>query len=265
MEIIFIVMSDKRDVARRQFSQHAENYRLSRTHGNQATLDQIIQFIAPDTRAIAADVGCGGGHMAVSLAKWVGNLTAIDLSPQMLTQTKILAGQRGLSNIVGCIADAQNLPFKSEAFDIVSCRTVLHHVPDVAKAISEMGRIIRKDGKLFIADMVADDSVARRYIDEFERLRDPSHIRTYGLEDWHRFFEDAGCKITRMKVTCRKSVNLKEWTDRSGTPKDKVESIVKMVQNIPEDVGKHIKVEYADGIVYISANATGAQFLGTKV
>ena len=255
--------SDKREAARRQFGEHAENYRMSRTHGNQAALERIIQFIAPEGGEKAADVGSGGGHMSVSLAKWVNELIAIDMTPQMLTQTSILAGQRGLSNIIRCLADAQNLPFKAEVFDIVSCRSVLHHVSDVAMAVSEMGRILRRGGKLFIGDMIGfEDKAATRYVDDIERLRDPSHVKTYSLEEWHRFFEAAGCKIARTSVTSRRSYNLKEWTDRSGTPKDRIEMTVKMLQNVPEDVGKYLKVEHADGVYSLSAK--GAQFLGIK-
>ena len=256
-------MSDNRNAARHQFGQRAEEYRMSRIHGDQAALEHIIQFIAPEAGKKAADVGSGGGHMAVSLAKWVDELIAIDLTPQMLTQTNILAGQRGLSNVVRCLADAQNLPFEREVFDIVSCRAVLHHVPDVAKAVSEMGRILRKGGKLFISDMVGlEDSRASGYVDEIERLRDPSHLRCYSVEEWQGLFEAARCEITRMNVTSRRSYNLKEWTDRSGTPEDKIEKIVKMLQNVPEDVGKYLKVEHIDGVY--SLNAKSGQFLGIK-
>ncbi len=164
-------MSDNREAARRQFGERAENYRMSRTHGDQAVLERIIEFIAPEGRGKAADIGSGGGHMAVTLARWVDELVAVDMTPQMLTQTGILASQRGLSNMVRCLADAQNLPLRSEVFDIVTCRSVLHHVPDVARAVSEMGRILRKGGKLFISDMVClEDEGASRYITRLRGL-----------------------------------------------------------------------------------------------
>ena len=264
MPTIVAVMSDNRKAARDQFGEHAENYRMSRTHGNQAALERLVQFVAPEGGEKAADVGCGGGHMSVSLAKCVSELVAIDMTPQMLTQTSILAAQRGLANVVRCLADAQSLPLRPEVFDIVSCRSVLHHVPDVARAVSEMGRILRKGGKLFVSDMVGlEDTTASSYVDEIERLRDPSHMKCYSVEEWHRFFEAAGCKITKMNVTFRRSYNLKEWTERSGTPKDKVETIVKMLENVPEDVGKYLKVEHSEGVY--SFNAKSGQFLGIRI
>lgn len=256
-------MSDNREAARHQFGEHAENYRMSRTHGDQAALERLIQFLAPKGGEKAADVGCGGGHMSVSLAKCVSELVAVDMTPQMLTQTSILADQRGLTNIVRCLADAQSLPLRPELFDIVSCRSVLHHVPDVARAVLEMGRILRKGGKLFVSDMVGlEDTMASDYVDEIERLRDPSHMKCYSVEEWHRFFGAAGCKITKMNVTSRRSYNLKEWTERSGTPKDKVEMIVKMLENVPEDVDKHLRVEHCEGVYSFSAKS--GQFLGIK-
>ncbi len=201
--------------------------------------------------------------MSVSLAKCVSELVAVDMTPQMLTQTSILASQRGLANVVRCLADAQSLPLRSEVFDIVSCRSVLHHVPDVGRAILEMGRILRKGGKLLISDMIGlEDTAASDYVDIIERLRDPSHMKCHNIEEYLRFFEAAGCKITKMNVTSRRSYNLKEWTERSGTPRDRVEKILGMLEDVPKDVSEHLEIEHSDGVY--SFNAKSGQFLGIK-
>ena len=238
---------DHRDVVRRQFGGHAEEYRKSRTHSDPSTLDSIIRLVSPGEEEKALDVGCGGGHMAAALASWVRELVAIDVTPQMLVQTGLLARERGLSNVSMCLADAQNLPFRSEAFDVVSCRIVLHHISDADKAVAEMGRVLKGGGRLFIQDILgADDRMARNYMDTIEKLRDPSHIKDYNLEEWNHFFETGGLKILHTE-TIQGVYRLKEWTSRSGTPIDKLNEIVTGLCDMPEEVRPYLKAQFYDG------------------
>jgi len=238
---------DYRNTVRGQFGRHAEKYRKSRTHSDPTTLDHIIQLLSPSGKEKGLDVGCGGGHMAVALAARIRELVAIDVTPQMLVQTSMLAGERGLSNTGTCLADAQDLPFHSESFDIVSCRIVLHHILGAGKAVAEMGRVLKGSGKLFIQDILgSDDRVARDYMDVIERLRDPSHIKDYNLEEWNRFLKTAGLKVLSTE-TIPGVYQLKEWTTRSGTPVDKVEEIVMRLRNMPEEVRRYLKSQYSDG------------------
>jgi len=238
---------DYRNVVRRQFGQHAEEYRKSRTHSDPTTLDSIVRLISPRGEEEALDVGCGGGHMATALAPLVHELVAIDLAPQMLFQTSVLAGEKGISNVRPCLADVQSLPFSSEAFDIVACRIVLHHVLDAGKAVAEMGRVLKGGGKLFIQDILgADDRAARDYMDVIERLRDPSHIKDYDMEEWNCFLESGGLEVLHTE-TIPRVYRLKEWTSRSGTPVDKVEEIVMRLHHMPEEVRRHLKALPSDG------------------
>lgn len=203
--------------------------------------------MSPNGEEKALDVGCGGGHMAVALATWVKELVALDVTPQMLTQTRILGHEKGLSNMRMCLADAQNLPFHSETFDVVSCRIVLHHVSDASKAVAEMGRVLKRNGKLFTQDVLGlDDPVAREYMDIIERLRDPSHVKDYNLDEWNRFFRAAGLRFLHSEIVPG-IYQLKEWTSRSGTSMDKVEEIVARLSNMSEEVGKHLRVFHLDG------------------
>lgn len=235
------------NAARLQFGKHAVEYRKSRTHSDQATLDHIVELISPSGEEEALDVGCGGGHMAAAITMRVRELVAADITPEMLVQTGKLAGERGIRNLRFCLADARNLPFQSNAFDIVSCRTVLHHVYDAGRAVAEMGRVLKKGGKLFIQDILGlDDRRARSYMDEIERLRDPSHIKNYGTEEWKGFLAGGGLKIVHSEMVPGVYA-FEEWTSRSGTPDDRIEEIKMRLRNMPQAVGKHLKTSYSGG------------------
>jgi len=238
---------DNDNIARLQFGQHAEEYRKSRTHSDPAILDHIVELISPNGEEEGLDVGCGGGHMATALAKSIRKLVAVDITPEMLVQTNKLAEERGQRNLRFCLADARNLPFQSNAFDIVSCRIALHHVYNADRAVTEMGRVLKKGGRLFIQDILGlDDSRARNYMDEIERLRDPSHIKNYSMEEWKKFFVRGGLKVIHSEVVYG-AYDFKEWTSRSGTPVDHVEKIKIRLHNMPELVEKYLQTSYSGG------------------
>lgn len=90
-------------------------------------------------------VGMGADH-----AEWArnfpGSLTGVDLTPRAIghTKTRLAILDRTSQLLVG---DAENLPFRSESFDIVYSWGVLHHSPDTAKAIREVHRVLRPGGE----------------------------------------------------------------------------------------------------------------------
>lgn len=77
------------------------------------------------------DIGCGYGANK-SVVESVGG-TWVGVEPF----------EGGAHTVV---ADAENLPFENNSFEVVIMDAVLEHIPDVSKAFSEVGRILKKDG-----------------------------------------------------------------------------------------------------------------------
>jgi SAM-dependent methyltransferase len=87
-----------------------------------------------DAAPVVIDVGCGARPYADLFAhtRYVGlNLDAIDASPDV-------------------IGDAAELPFADAAADLVFCTQVLEHVPDPARVVGEMHRILKRGGALVL-------------------------------------------------------------------------------------------------------------------
>src|SRR5207247_6789272 len=87
------------------------------------------------------------------------------------------------------IAPADHLPFADGSFDAVACRIAAHHFPDVLAAVKEMARVARD------RVVICDNTFTSESAEEADRLRDPSHVRNYGVAEWHSFFELAGLDI----------------------------------------------------------------------
>jgi len=49
------------------------------------------------------------------------------------------------------IIDIQNIPYEDETFDVIIARHMLYHVPDIDKAICEVRRILKPDGKFYVS------------------------------------------------------------------------------------------------------------------
>jgi ubiquinone/menaquinone biosynthesis C-methylase UbiE len=112
----------------------------------------VDRFAIPEGDAIL-DVGTGTGVLLPFLGKAIGptgTLVAIDFSFKMLTA----AASHGFDPQPAFLnAGVAAIPFKQGSFDKVTCFSAFPHFPDKAKALSEMVRVLKKGGALFIAHL----------------------------------------------------------------------------------------------------------------
>jgi SAM-dependent methyltransferase len=100
------------------------------------------------------EVGCGTGALWTAIAPLLPRvrLTLTDLSEGMVeTARRAVAGLDNvdLADVRTC--DVQELPFAGAAFDVVVANHMLYHVPDRARAVTELARVLRRDGALMAA------------------------------------------------------------------------------------------------------------------
>lgn len=95
------------------------------------------------------DAGCGSGRYSVALAlHGASSITAIDISESGLKEAKRRAAE--FSQISFQQASVLDLPFDDATFDFVWSAGVIHHTVDFDKALSELTRVLRPGGKLFL-------------------------------------------------------------------------------------------------------------------
>jgi ubiquinone/menaquinone biosynthesis C-methylase UbiE len=97
----------------------------------------------------ALDVGCGQGIDLCEYALKGANVTGIDLTPRHCELARRHLDELGLEGSI-MVGDAEDLPFANETFDRVSSNGVLHHTPDMARALSEIHRVLRRGGRATI-------------------------------------------------------------------------------------------------------------------
>src|SRR4029079_12466389 len=86
-----------------------------------------------------------------------------DISPGMVAAARRNAAALGFE-VEGRVADAEELPYPDASFDLVVGHAVLHHVPDVERALGEVLRVLRPGGRFVFAGEPTryGDVVARR-------------------------------------------------------------------------------------------------------
>jgi SAM-dependent methyltransferase len=178
------------------WSDRAEAYRNAPEQREGEDLDLIVRWA--EGAETALDVATGGGHVARRLREAGLEVVSVDPAPGMQPDV---------------ISRAEDLPFADNAFDLVVTRIAPHHFDDVTAAVVEMGRV---SNDLVV---VEDTLYVSEQVEEAEKLRDPTHVRSYTEREWRSFLEGAGLQVEEVE-SFEKRHPLEEWLDRSQTPPD---------------------------------------------
>lgn len=95
------------------------------------------------------EIGCGLGTDLLQFARGGATVTGVDLTPASIELVKRRFNLYGMK-VNAKVADAENLPFSDNTFDVVYSFGVLHHTPNTQKAIDEVYRVLKPGGRIII-------------------------------------------------------------------------------------------------------------------
>lgn len=115
------------------------------------------------------DIGCGGGvdtMIAAIVVGPTGRVAGVDMSSEMLERARENLSQTNLKNVSFRESSAEDLLFPDQNFDVVISSGVFNLIPDKPKALKEVFRVMKPDGRLMMADQVltgylSEDAKAR--------------------------------------------------------------------------------------------------------
>jgi SAM-dependent methyltransferase len=176
------------------WDERAEAYRTSATHREGDDLDALVEWCEPGPGVTALDVATGGGHVGRRLAEAGCDVTTCDPAPGMRPDV---------------VCAAESLAFADGSFDVVACRIAAHHFTDVGRAVREMARVARR------LVVIEDTLYASERVEEAERLRDPTHVRSYTEAEWRGFMTAAGLDVDRVEAFPKRHP-VEPWLARVG-------------------------------------------------
>lgn len=223
-----------------QFGSQASAYLTSAVHAAGRDLERLRDRLQQFPQAQVLDVGCGGGHASFTAATAVGQVTAYDLSSDMLGVVAAAAKEKGLSNICTQQGYAESLPFADETFDMVISRYSAHHWQDVGQALREIKRVLKPGGTAFLMDVMSPGEPVRDiWLQTVEALRDTSHVRNYSSGEWLTQVNEAGL-ITCDLVTDRLVLEFSSWIARMRTP----DALSKAIRLYQESASQAVKAYF---------------------
>jgi SAM-dependent methyltransferase len=139
-----------------------------------------LSWIEPLERdMVVLDVACGAAHATESIAESVRQVVGIDLTRSLLDIGAERLLDLGIRNVTLQEGNAESLAFVDESFDVVFCRSSLHHFAHPLLAVSEMVRVCRGGGRIVLLDIIPPSADVRDLFDHLHRLIDPSHVRSF--------------------------------------------------------------------------------------
>jgi ubiquinone/menaquinone biosynthesis C-methylase UbiE len=183
------------------------------------------------------EVGSGSGRISIGIAKLNQQveLYGIDLSENMIKVARDNAVQEGVADrIEFSRGSATELPFADNSFDTVLCHNMLHHIPDVSRAVMEMKRVVKDDGAILIRDLIRQPPFIRlchvhilglTYNKLMKKEYGDSIKAALSAPEWQELFQNAaipGARITKHFITHqgieREAVNKRDDHVKVPTP-----------------------------------------------
>lgn len=152
-------------------------------------------FLKVENSAII-DIGCGLGYVLKKLPRNNTRLVGIDINRHLVGHAKAQCGNNRCDFVV---ADANSLPFASNAFDHAFIIEVIEHLADPGRTLRECSRILRAEGKL---TLTTPNGLYFRML-HYRSLASPYHVNEYAFWEIIRLVTLAGFSLNRLQVSNR--------------------------------------------------------------
>ena len=227
---------DSKSLSQERYSRFARRYVESPDHAQGDDLEQLVWIAQPNVYWKVLDIATGGGHTALKFAPFVTEVLATDLTPNMLMEARRFTQSIKINNLTFLATDAEALSLPDARFDLITCRIAPHHFPNCKIFIHEAARVLKPGGILLIEDhMLPEEPITGDYIDEFERLRDPSHYHAFSRNQWIHMYNEAGLVVEQIE-TIRKRHDFTTWVERQSCSPQVIGKLIDMVIHAPQGV-----------------------------
>jgi len=123
----------------------------------------VISLLNLKENVCMLDIGCGTGWALGRAANAIdgkGTFYGVDLSEKMIEKAK--ENFQGNENFHFFKANAEEIPLEDNQFDIIICTNSFHHYFNQEKALKEMHRLLKPQGRVYILDPTVDNWVIRQ-------------------------------------------------------------------------------------------------------
>ena len=234
---------NQQQVNQQQYGNNSEAYLNSQVHAQGIEFTKMQDLIQQHQFKNVLDLGCGGGHVTYQIAPFAEQVTAYDITPEMVDLVVNQSQEKGLNNVVGQVGGAESLHFQDESFDCVISRYSAHHWQSVTQAMREIHRVLKRDGRVVMFDIVGNSNpILDTFIQTIEMIRDPSHVRDYSVAEWMTFAEQAGFRVETIEKQSL-TLNFQSWVERMQTPENAINTIRYLQGKVSDQVRDYFQIQ----------------------
>jgi len=114
--------------------------------------EEILGIIEIKSSVVVADIGCGSGFFTLPVSEKVAKVYAVDVQMKMIESLERKIQNFKIENIKTLLAQKNEIPLENNSVDLLLSINTLHEFDDKEKMISEMERVLKKNGKALISD-----------------------------------------------------------------------------------------------------------------
>jgi len=194
-----LTLRKRQDKAREYFDELAGKFGRSYVPGRSwRALSHALISLVP--RLTIVDLGAGEGTLSQLLAKNARKVIAIDNSPKMVEFGSKLAKNHGFKNLEYRLGDLEDPPVAKSSVDLVLLSQALHHAIKPERAISAAHRILKKNGRIVVLDLLSH---------HFDKARELYADRWLGFTEvkLHQLLENGPFREIEVSVVSREKQN----------------------------------------------------------
>lgn len=169
----------------------------------------IYDYIYKEISAAASaknvlELATGPGMIAKHIAPSAKSVTATDFAPKMIE-----AAKKGSvpENVSFEVADATNLRYQNDSFDLVVIANALHIIPEPEKALAEIDRVLKANGTLIAPNFIEREKGKKNLWQKILSLIGIKFAHEWTAEEYKTFLSDHGWQVTKSHV-CKGRIDL---------------------------------------------------------
>ncbi len=169
----------------------------------------IYDYIYKEISAAASaknvlELATGHGMIAKHIASSAKRVTATDFAPKMIETAK-----KGSvpDNVSFEVADATNLRYQNDSFDLVVIANALHIIPEPEKALAEIDRVLKSNGTLIAPNFIEREKGKKNLWQKILSLVGIKFAHEWTKEEYKTFLSDHGWQVTKSHV-CKGRIDL---------------------------------------------------------
>lgn len=152
----------------------------------------LVELLEMNENTCLLDIGCGTGRALAFAAEKnnnFGEFYGVDISEKMIEKAK--ENFEGKENFHFIQANAESLPLTNNFFDYIISTNSFHHYLHPNKALKEMYRLLKPNGKLYLLDPTTD-GIMMKVINKIIKLADKTHVKMYSTKEFKNMYSEAG-------------------------------------------------------------------------